>query len=89
MKKENRKVQALEAVALFIAEQGYPPSYRDLGEYMGTSHSLVYGIVKELRADGLIDERPPQTSRAITLTPAGRAAIRSTVRSHATDTAPD
>jgi Mn-dependent DtxR family transcriptional regulator len=70
--KENRKARVLAGIALFQQEQGYPPSYRDLGDYVGISHSLIHGYVKELRADGLIHERDPKISRSLTLTDAGR-----------------
>lgn len=75
-KKEDRKAQVLEAVAQFLDEEGYPPSFRDLGAATGLAHSQVYGLVKELRSDGLIHERPAQTSRSITLTADGRIALR-------------
>lgn len=79
-RKENRKTQVLEGIALFHANNGYPPSYRDLAEYVGVAHSLVHGYVKELRTDGLIDERDPQVTRALTLTPAGAALASGAVR---------
>ena len=73
--KETRKAQVLEAIALFHANTGYHPSYRDVAEYMGVAHSLVHGYVKELRSDGLIDDRDPKVTRALTLTPAGRRLV--------------
>lgn len=81
-RKENRKAQTLAAVELFYQEQGFAPSYRDLAEYMGMSHSAVHTLVKALRADGLIHERPPQTSRSIALTPDGRVALRRAINSY-------
>lgn len=74
MKKGDRKAQVLKAVALFNVNNGYPPSYRDLGEYVGIAHSAVHRLVQELRTDGLIHERNTKTSRTITLTHAGSAA---------------
>ena len=76
MTKEERKARILEAVHLFLLEQGYPPSYRDIAEQMGVAHSLVHGLVKELRDAGLIHERPPQVSRSLSLTAAGRAVVQ-------------
>lgn len=77
--KEIRKARVLEGIALFTLNNGYPPSYRDVADYVGASHSLVYGYVKELRADGLIHARTPSVSRALTLTDTGRAAASSVV----------
>jgi Mn-dependent DtxR family transcriptional regulator len=79
-RKEARKAQVLDGIALFWLNNGIPPSYRDIAEYMGISHSLVHGYVKELRADGLIDARNPKLSRALNLTDAGRAATSATVK---------
>lgn len=79
-KKEASKTRVLEAIAVFYANYGYPPSYRDVAEYVGCAHSLVHGYVKELRADGLIDERDPKVTRALTLTPAGRELVGDAVR---------
>lgn len=83
-KKEDRKARVLKSVALFQEDHGYPPSYRDLAEMLGVAHSLVHGYVKALRADGLIDERPSQTSRAITLTDAGYAVFDGRVTTQTT-----
>jgi Mn-dependent DtxR family transcriptional regulator len=83
-RKEASKTRVLEAIALFYANTGYHPSYRELGEYLGVAHSLVHGYVKELRADGLIDARDPKVSRALTLTPAGRELVSDAVNSWAT-----
>lgn len=79
-RKEISKTRVLEAIALFYANTGYHPSYRDVAEYVGVAHSLVHGYVKELRADGLIDERDPKVTRALTLTPAGAALASDAVR---------
>lgn len=74
--KEARKARVLTAIAEFTDEYGYPPSYRNLAEAVGIAHSAVFHLVESLRTDGLINERhakAPWHSRAITLTPAGRA----------------
>lgn len=83
-RKEARKAQVLEAVALFTLNNGYAPSYRDVASYVGISHSLVHGYVRELRADGLIDARHPSVSRALTLTDAGRGVVQPTLDRWAT-----
>lgn len=78
--KEDRKARVLEAVAVFTHDFGYPPSYRDLARSVGLAHSAVYGLVEELRTDGLINERKADSqwhARAITLTDLGRSAVRS------------
>ena len=75
-RKEERKVQVLLAVGQLSQEFGYPPSYRDIGATTGLAHSHVYGLVRELRHDGLIHDRPEKTSRAITLTPDGATRYR-------------
>ena len=77
--KEVRKARVLEGIALFTLNNGYPPSYRDVAAYVGASHSLVHGYIKELRDDGLINAPRSKVSRAITLTDAGSDAVRSVV----------
>lgn len=84
-KKEASKTRVLEAIALFHANTGYHPSYREVADYVGIAHSLVHGYVKELRADGLIDARDPKVSRALTLTPAGRELVSDAIRRWATE----
>lgn len=76
-KKEERKARVLEAIARFTDTNGYPPSYRDLADLVYIAHSAVFASVESLRTDGLIHERKANTSRAITLTDAGRAALSS------------
>ena len=73
--KEERKARVLEAIARFTDTNGYPPSYRDLADLVYIAHSAVFASVESLRTDGLIHERKANTSRAITLTPTGRAAV--------------
>lgn len=73
--KEKSKSRVLRGIATFTEKHGYPPSYRDLAELAGIAHSLVHVYVRELRADGLIDERDPKITRAITLTDAGLAQL--------------
>ena len=69
------KARVLEAIAQFSELNGYPPSYRDIGEMVHLAHSAVFYHVEALRTDGLIHERTTKHSRAITLTDAGRAAL--------------
>lgn len=64
---------------MFTEDFGYPPSYRDLAKSVGLAHSAVYGLVEDLRTDGLINDRKENSqwhARAITLTDDGRAAVR-------------
>lgn len=78
--REERKARVLEAVAAFVDEYGYPPSYRDLADMTEMAHSAVFGLVEDLRTDGLIHERRPETmwhSRTITLTDDGRSVLAS------------
>jgi predicted transcriptional regulator len=77
VRKEARKAQVLDGIAWFTAYNGYPPSYRDVATYVGIAHSFVYDLIRELRADGLIDAQTPKVSRTLTLTDAGRDAVRS------------
>ena len=88
-KKEYRKAEVLAGIALFEANNGYAPSYRDVAEYVGVSHSLVYGYVKELQADGLIHATHAKVSRALRLTDAGRAATYESIKRWATKPALD
>ena len=75
MEKEERKASVLEAIANLTERNGFPPSYREIGTQIGLAHSAVFGVVEDLRRDGLIHDRQALRSRAITLTDAGRAAV--------------
>lgn len=75
MEKENRKARVLEAIWTLTERDGFPPSYRDIGQEIGLAHSAVFDTVEALRRDGLINERKALRSRAITLTAVGRAAV--------------
>jgi repressor LexA len=70
MRKELRKAQVLGAIEDYTSDHGYPPSYRELGGELGIAHSAVHLYVRELKADGLINDNPSH-ARALTLTAAG------------------
>lgn len=76
MEKEDRKAKVLEAIVNLTDKNGYPPSYREIGEEITLAHSAVFDTVKRLKADGLINDNQALRSRALTLTDAGRAAVR-------------
>jgi Mn-dependent DtxR family transcriptional regulator len=76
MTKEERKADVLEAVIHWTHNQGYPPTYRELATHVGVAHSHIFGLVKELRADGLINGNAQGRSRTITLTDEGQAAAQ-------------
>lgn len=73
-KMEERKASVLEVIDALTQLNGYPPSYREIGEEVRLAHSAVFNIVKGLRRDGLINEQKDALhSRAITLSDLGRA----------------
>lgn len=72
MKKEKKLTEKqqriLDYIASFIAERGYPPSVREIGDAMGLrSPSTVHAHLKALRAAGYL-ERTERKTRALSLT---------------------
>ncbi|MEO6059812.1 MAG: transcriptional repressor LexA [Candidatus Limnocylindria bacterium] len=70
-----RRMRILESIARAVAERGYPPSVREIGEVVGlASPSAVHHHLTALERDGLI-ERGSRSSRALRLTARGEAEL--------------
>lgn len=70
-----RQMDALRHLAAYAAENGYPPTVRELGALLGvTSTNGVVGTLNALERKGLI-RRVRRSGRAISLTYAGRSAL--------------
>lgn len=70
-----RRQRILESIARTVAERGYPPSVREIGEAVGlASPSAVHHHLTALERDGLL-ERGSHSSRALRLTPRGEAEL--------------
>lgn len=76
MKKLTEKQQQIyDYILTFTDEFGYPPSVREIAEYIGLkSPSTVHFHLKGLRAAGLIQQAEGKT-RAISITDEGRARV--------------
>lgn len=56
-KKEEKMTQVLEYIEKFIADNGYPPSIREVGKYNDIkSTATVYNYIAELRERGLLNK---------------------------------
>jgi repressor LexA len=76
-----RRQRILESIARTVAERGYPPSVREIGEAVGlASPSAVHHHLTALERDGLL-ERGSHSSRALRLTPRGEAEMTGRPRS--------
>lgn len=70
-----RQREVLRLVAAHVEEWGYPPSVRELMDSLGVrSTNQVVEMLRALERKGLM-RRSPRSSRAISLTFAGREAI--------------
>lgn len=61
--------EILEVIRKYMAENGYPPSFRDIGEKTGiTSAGSVKYRLNKLREKGLLtyDDKRPRTIRLAT-----------------------
>ncbi len=68
-----RQQRILETIRRFTAEQGYPPSVREIGERVGlSSSSTIHAHLKALERHGLI-ERDPTKPRALRSAPGSHA----------------
>ncbi|MGH7736722.1 MAG: transcriptional repressor LexA [Candidatus Tyrphobacter sp.] len=68
-----RQQRILETIRRFTAEQGYPPSVREIGERVGlSSSSTIHAHLKALERQGLI-ERDPTKPRALRSAPGSHA----------------
>lgn len=66
MKKRHKEI--LEFCKVFMAENGYPPSVREIGEGVGLkSTSSTCAYMKEMRELGLLVSGPEFSPRAFTL----------------------
>lgn len=70
--REQVRQRVLEGLLALTEAQGFPPSYRQLADYVGTAHSNVWYAVEQLRRTGLIQDRDAPTARTLVLTHAGR-----------------
>lgn len=67
-----RQRRILEVIRQFTAEQGYPPSVREIGERVGlSSSSTIHAHLKTLEKHGLIS-RDPTKPRALRSEPSSR-----------------
>lgn len=72
-----RQRRILEVIRSFTAEQGYPPSVREIGERVGlSSSSTIHAHLKALERRGMISRDPtkPRALRSAS-TPAARDAL--------------
>lgn len=70
-----RQLEVLTSVARHIADNGYPPTLRELGEALGIiSTNAVSDNLKALARKGLLT-RLPLKSRTMKLTAAGKLAV--------------
>lgn len=70
-----RQARILEVIRRYTAEQGYPPSIREIGERVGlSSSSTIHAHLKALEKRGLL-ERDPTKPRALRPGPAGSHAL--------------
>ena len=68
---ENRQIEILKFIHTRVAEKGYPPTVREIGEAVQlSSTSTVHGHLSRLEKKGLI-LRDPTKPRAIELTSSG------------------
>lgn len=61
----------LEVLYEFTLEAGYPPTYREVSDRVGSAHSNVWYAVKALRKGGFLRDTPTSSARALLLSPAG------------------
>jgi repressor LexA len=80
----DRQRQTLEYIATTVAERGYPPSVREIGEAMGlASSSTVHSHMQALQRKGFIkiDPTKPRAIEVLFDAETGLAAERSAARS--------
>ncbi len=73
-----RQRRILEVIRAFTAEQGYPPSVREIGERVGlSSSSTIHAHLKALERHGMISRDPtkPRALRSGSLPPAADALV--------------
>ena len=71
-----RQLQVLEYIAEYSARQGYPPSVRDIGDYIGlASPSTVFSHLSSLEKKGFI-RKQKDTSRALIILDRGWEVLR-------------
>lgn len=64
------KEEVLTTIRIITAEQGYPPTFRQIAEETGLAPSAIFYRVGQLRKEGLLEARPG-TARTIILSPTG------------------
>ena len=69
-----RQKEVLAFIAAYTAENGTPPSYREMGQHLKITPNAVAGKLRALEAKGCITNRQGQ-HRSIVLTPEGKAAL--------------
>ncbi len=62
-----RQRELCDAIAQLTKRHGYPPTLREVGEYLGTLPSDVHQKLARLRRDGRVEWRPrqPRTVRVV------------------------
>ncbi|PJN91312.1 transcriptional regulator [Bacillus sp. mrc49] len=66
-----RQKEVLEAIKLYKSQNGYPPSFRELGEVLGLkSPSTISGMLDSLRKKGYVtwQEGRPRTLQILKTT---------------------
>jgi SOS-response transcriptional repressor LexA len=69
-----RRKKYLTLLADFIAEKGWPPTYREWASAMGVQSSAVGLMVRKLEEDGMITQSPG-AMRSLTITERGYHAL--------------
>ena len=69
------QTRTLESIARLGMEHGYPPTFREVAEDVGTQHSSVYAHSLELRRKGMVLFEQ-YALRTLRLTDAGWTALK-------------
>lgn len=68
----NRQKQVIEFISKYTKENGYPPTMREIGVFVGvSSSSTIYKVLRKYHDDGTI-VITEGISRGIKVTPAGK-----------------
>lgn len=71
------RTEVLKAIHDFNRSAGYPPSYRELANQLGTAHSNIWYAVEQLRESGYVSGAPRSgLARALVLTIQGKKLIK-------------
>ena len=79
-----RQKQVLDAIAAFIKEHGYSPSYEEIGALLGISSlSTTFGLLARLEKKGYIAREQKYSVRSISIVPRQLRALKSCENGHA------